>query len=71
MGIKWPPKQKCLPKECGLTEQAIGITSRCCCTNNDPYGVRQHSGTWAKPDALSTDVNRHAQGIPPSATVPA
>jgi len=60
MGIKQPPKQKCLPEEHGLMEQAIGITRRHRCTNNDPYGTGQHSGTQAKPDALSTDVNRHA-----------
>jgi len=71
MGIKQPLKQKCLPEEHGLTEQAIGITSRHHHTNNDPYGAGQHSGTWAKPDVLSTDANRHAQGIPPPATTPA
>jgi len=71
MGIKQPPKQKCLPEEHRLTEQAIGITSRCRHTNNDPYSMGQHLGTRAKPDALSADVNRHAQGIPPPATAPA
>src|SRR6267142_3931581 len=70
MGVKWPPKRKCLPKECGLMEQAIGVTSRCRHTNNDPYGAGQRSGTRAKPDALSADANRRAQGIPPPATVP-
>jgi len=58
MGIKQPLKQKCLPEEHGLTEQAIGVTSRCCHTNNDPYGMGQHSGMWAKPDTLSTDANK-------------
>jgi len=71
MGVKRPPKRKCLPKEHGLTEQAISITSRHCHTNNDPYSVRQCSGMWAKPDMLSTDANRCAQGIPPPATTPA
>src|SRR6267142_1162524 len=71
MGVKWPPKQKCLPEERGLTEQAISVTSRRRRTNNDPYGVGQRSGTRAKPDALSADANRHAQGIPPPATTPA
>jgi len=71
MGVKWPLKQKCLPEECRLTEQAISVTSRRCHTNNDPYGAGQCSGTWAKPDVLSADVNRCAQGIPPSATMPA
>jgi len=60
MGVKQPLKQKCLPKEHGLMEQAIGITSRRRCTNNDPYGAGQRSGMQAKPDMLSTDVNRHA-----------
>src|SRR6266850_1103799 len=71
MGVKRPPKRKCLPKECGLTEQAIGVTSRHHHTNNDPYGMGQHSGMRAKPDVLTTDANRCAQGIPPPATVPA
>src|SRR6267142_5625870 len=70
MGVKKPPKRKCLLEEHGLTEQAIGITSRHRCTNNDPYGTGQCSGTRAKPDALSADANRHAQGIPPPATAP-
>jgi len=70
MGVKWPPKRKCLPKERGLTEQAISVTSRRRCTNNDPYGAGQRSGMRAKPDALSTDANRCAQGIPPPATAP-
>jgi hypothetical protein len=39
MGVNQPPKQKCLPKERGLTEWAIGITNRHRCTHNDPYGV--------------------------------
>jgi len=70
MGVKRPPKQKCLPEERRLTEQAIGVTSRHHRTNNDPYGTGQHSGTQAKPDALSADANRRAQGIPPPATAP-
>jgi hypothetical protein len=53
MGIKWPPKQKCLPKEHGLMKWAIGVTSRCHCTHNDPYDTGEHSGTQAKPDTLS------------------
>jgi len=44
-----------------LTEQAIGVTSRHRCTHNNPYGAGEHSGTWAKPDALS---------CPPSAIAP-
>src|SRR5882672_7961544 len=44
MGVKWPPKRKCLPEERGLTEQAIGVTSRRRRTNNDPYGAGQRSG---------------------------
>jgi len=71
MGVKRPPKRKCLPEECGLTEQAISVTSRCRRTNNDPYGAGQCSGTRAKPDMLSADANRRAQGIPPPATAPA
>ena len=62
MGVNWPLKQKCLSKEHGLTEWAIGITNRCCCTYNDPYGTGEHSGMQAKPDALSR---------PPPATAPA
>jgi hypothetical protein len=53
MGIKWPPKRKCLPKEHGLMKWAIGVTSRCHCTHNDPYGAGERSGTQAKPDMLS------------------
>jgi hypothetical protein len=61
MGINWPPKQKCPPKERGLTEWAIGITNRHRHAHNDPYGTGEHSGTQAKPDVLS---------CPPPATVP-
>ena len=61
MGVNQLPKRKCLPEECRLTEQAIGITNRCCRTHNDPYGMGEHSGTWAKPDVLSH---------PPPATTP-
>jgi hypothetical protein len=71
MGVKWPLKRKCLPKERRLMERAIGITSRRHCTDNDPYGMGQHSGTWAKPDALSANAKGHAHGIPPPATAPA
>jgi hypothetical protein len=53
MGIKWPSKWKCLPEEHGLTEWAISITSRHHHTHNNPYGAGVHSGTWAKPNALS------------------
>ena len=70
MGVKWPLKQKCLPEEHGLTEWAIDITSRHHCTDNDPYSTGQCSGMWAKPDALSTNANGHARGIPPPATAP-
>ena len=70
MGIKQPPKWKCLPEERGLTEQVIGITSRHRCTDNDPYGTGQRSGMQAKPDVLSANANGRAHGIPPPATVP-
>jgi hypothetical protein len=62
MGVKWPPKWKCLPEEHGLMEQAIGVISRCCCTHNDPYGVRECSETQAKSNVLS---------CPPPAITPA
>jgi hypothetical protein len=53
MGVKWPPKWKCLSEECGLTEWAIGITSRCHCTHNNPYSAGKCLETWAKPNMLS------------------
>jgi hypothetical protein len=62
MGINQLPKRKCLPKECRLTEQAIGITNRCRRTHNDPYSAGECSGMQAKPDVLSH---------PPPATAPA
>jgi hypothetical protein len=61
MGIKQPPKQKCLPEEYGFMEQIIGITSRCHYTYNDLYGAGECLETWAKPNMLSN---------PPPATVP-
>jgi hypothetical protein len=73
MGIKHPPKRKCLPKERGLTEQAIGVTKgRHRTNNNNPYSSGECSGKQAKSDALSAEANRCAQGyVPPSATAPA
>ena len=72
MGIKHAPKQKCLPKECRLTEQAIGVAKqKHRCTNSDPYAGSERLGKQAKPDVLSTDANRRAYAyVPPSTTVP-
>jgi hypothetical protein len=53
MGINWLLKQKCLPEECRSIEWAIGMTNRCRCTHNDPYGTGECSGMQAKPEMLS------------------
>jgi hypothetical protein len=71
MGVKRAPKRKCLPKECGLTEQAISIPNGKHHHNSDPYTGGEQSGKRAKPDALSAEANRHAHVcVPPSATAP-
>jgi hypothetical protein len=73
MGVKHAPKpkQKCLPEEHRLMEQAISVPNRKRQHNSDPYAGGEQSGKRAKPDALSTKANRHARAcVPPSATAP-
>jgi hypothetical protein len=77
MGIKCActpkPKQKCLPKERGMTAWAIGIANRKRHhTYSDPYAGGERLGKWAKPNALSAEANRHAHVcVPPFAMAPA
>ena len=73
--------QKCLPKECGATEQSISLTKgKCHHIHNDPYAGGERSGKRTKPDVLSASANVHvcvptptpisATLGPPSATAP-
>jgi hypothetical protein len=72
MGTKRASKQKCLPKERALTEQAIGVTNGKCRRNSNPYARGECSGKRAKPDALSAEANRCACAcVASSAMVPA
>jgi hypothetical protein len=56
-----------------MTAQAIGVANgKCHHTYSDPYAGGEHSGKWAKPDALSAEANRHAHVcVPPFAMAPA
>jgi hypothetical protein len=65
--LSWPPMVACMRVKHGekrrhgkvdsaLTAEHIG-TPKCKHTNDDPYGVGEHSGKRAKPDAVSTAAN--------------
>jgi hypothetical protein len=60
MGIKPSWMQKCLPKECRATAKSIGTAKSKKQKDTDPYGkLAKH----AKPDVMSTKVNKHPMNI--------
>jgi len=63
MGVKPTRKQKCLPKEHGLTAKSIGIAKSKKRMRPDPYGAPPKR---AKPDAMSASTNEHACEHAPS-----
>jgi hypothetical protein len=55
MDVKWVPKCKQLPEECGITEQSISVAKgKKWCLYQDPYAEGKQSGKCAKPNALFT-----------------
>src|SRR5216683_1195015 len=74
MGVKHSAlKQKCLPKEHGMTAQSIGVAKgKCCWVHSDPYAGGKRSGKRAKPDVTSAAANAraHVCAVPLSTTAP-
>jgi hypothetical protein len=74
MGVKrHASKRKCLPEECGMTAQSIGVAKgKRRQVHSDPYAGGERSGKRAKPDVTSAAANACARAcaMPPSATAP-
>jgi hypothetical protein len=69
MGVKHGEKRCHSKVDSTLTAEHIG-TPKHKHTNDDPYGVGEHSGKRTKPDAVSTAANARAQARAAAAECP-